>query len=95
MKSTTMALELDAFPGMVGLFGMGEIYLGMWLRGVGFLLYSAGLYATICLALIWPGFGFLWGYLPTEWGIGYVLETLDIFRVTDRIVDSKGEKSNP
>ena len=81
---------MDAFAGLAGLFGLGELYLGKRLLGAGFLVLSGALYACLVGAITVPSLALLWGYLPTEWGLGYCLLTFDIFRLTDRIDEEPG-----
>jgi len=76
--------------GVAGVFGIGEIYLGRQLRGAGFLSLSAVLYACVACAATVPSLGFIWGYLPTTWGVGYCLLLLDIFRVADQVDERVG-----
>lgn len=85
LKNSQTALELDFWPGWLGLFGLGEFYLGNRLRGAGFLALSGLLYACLACAIIAPSLGFLWGYLPTAWGLCFCLLNYDIFRLTDQI----------
>jgi len=84
-KNSRTALELDFWPGWLGLFGIGELYLGKRLRGAAFLVLSGGLYACLVGAVMVPGLGFVWGYLPTTWGVGFCLLTYDICRLTDQM----------
>ena len=85
LSNRQTALELDFWPGWLGLFGLGELYLGRRLRGTGFLVLSGTLYACLAGAIAEPSLGFLWGYLPTTWGLGYCLLSYDIFRLTGQL----------
>jgi len=78
-------VELDALLGLAGVFGVGEIYLERRLRGAGFLSLSATLYTCLICAAAVPGLAFIWGYLPTAWGLGYFLLLWDIFAVADQV----------
>ena len=72
---------LDFIPGLLGLFGLGEIYLGKRLRGEVFLIWTAGLYVSVFLTFVAPSLSF-WGYLPIGWGLGYLALLLDIYTLT-------------
>ena len=85
LKNSQTALGLDFWPGWLGLFGLGELYLGKRLRGAGFLVLSGALYACLAVAIAVPSYGFLWGYLPATWGLGYCLLFYDIFQLTDQL----------
>jgi hypothetical protein len=78
-------VELDAILGVAGLFGLGELYLGKRLLGAGFLVLSGAFYACLVGATSVPSLAPLWGCLPSMWGLGYCLLTVDICRLTDRI----------
>lgn len=82
MKRTTVGFWLDVIPGLLGLFGIGEIYLGKRLRGEAFLVWTAALYVSVLSAFALPGLSYYWGYLPVAWGVGYFLLLVDIFRLT-------------
>jgi hypothetical protein len=82
MKRTTIGFWLDVIPGLLGLFGFGEIYLGKKLRGEAFLAWTAGLYVAVLLSFALQGLSYYWGYLPIVWGLGYLLLLVDIFRIT-------------
>jgi len=85
LKNSQTALDLDFWPGWFGLFGIGELYIGRRLRGAGFLVLSGMLYACLVAAITVPSLGFLWGYLPSAWGLGFCLLCYDIFRLTDQM----------
>ena len=85
LRNSQTAIELDFWPGWLGLFGLGELYLGRRLRGAGFLVLSGALYTCLAGTLVGPSLGFLWGYLSTTWGLGYCLLAYDIFRLTDQL----------
>jgi len=84
LKSNDTALELDFWLGLVGLFGIGECYLGSWGRGAGFLVISGVLYACVLGVLTIPGLAYMWGYLPAAGGLLFCLQSVDIFQLTDR-----------
>jgi hypothetical protein len=42
-KNNAVGFWLDVIPGLVGLFGIGELYLGKRNRGEAFLVWTAGL----------------------------------------------------
>ena len=81
-KSNTLGLWLDVIPGLLGLFGIGEIYLGRKLRGELFLIWTAALYASLLMSFMLPGLSYFWGYMPIAWGLGYFLLLIDITRLT-------------
>ena len=91
LKDSQTALELDFWPGWLGLFGMGELYLGRHLRGAAFLTLSGVLYVCLAATITVPSLGFLLEYLPTTWGLGYCLLLFDIFRLTDRLDEGHGQ----
>jgi len=64
---------------------MGEFYLEKRLRGAGFLALSAALYTCLICAAAVPSLAYIWGYLTTAWGLGYLLLLWDIFVVTDQV----------
>ncbi|HYB76353.1 MAG TPA: hypothetical protein VEC08_05290 [Nitrososphaerales archaeon] len=84
MKSVETALELDFLLGLAGLFGIGEAYLGSWMRAAGFLVMSGALYASVLSAFAEPSLAFVWGYLPAAFGLGNCLQAFDIFQLTDQ-----------
>ena len=81
-KNTAFGFWLDAIPGLLGLFGVGEIYLGLRRRGQAFLVWTAVLYVAVLLSFAHPGLSYYWGYLPMAWGVGYLLLLVDIFSIT-------------
>jgi len=85
LKNSDTAVEMDFWLGLVGLFGVGECYLGSWRRGAGFLVISGVLYACVLRVLTTPGLAFMWGYLPTVGGLLLCLQSFDIFQLTDRV----------
>jgi len=91
LKDSQTALELDFWPGWLGLFGIGEFYLGRRLRGAAFLTLSGVLYVCLAATITVPSLGFLLEYLPTTWGLGYCLLLFDIFRLTDRLDEGHGQ----
>ena len=80
--SDSFGFWLDVIPGLLGLFGIGELYLGKKRRGELFLVWTAALYVTFLLSIGFPGFSYYWGYLPIAWGAGYALLLIDIFSIT-------------
>jgi len=85
LKNSQVALELDFWLGWLGMFGTGELYLGSRLRGAAFLALSGILYVCLAATITVPSLGFILGYLPTTWGLGYCLLLFDIFRLTDQL----------
>ena len=85
MKSLETAVELDFLLGLVGLFGIGECYLGSWGRGAGLLVISGVLYTYVQGALTMPSLAFMWEYLLPAGGLSFCLESFDIFQLTDRL----------
>jgi len=85
LRDSHTAVELDALLGLAGVFGIGEIYLERRLRGAGFLALSAALYTCLIGAAAVPSLTFVWGYLTTAWGLGYLLLLWDIFAVADHV----------
>ena len=82
-KSNSTGFWLSAILGLLGLFGIGELYLGRKRRAELFLSYTAGLYAITLLSLIFPSYTTWYsGYLAPIWGTGYLLLLIDIFRLT-------------
>jgi hypothetical protein len=75
---------LDAIPGLFGLFGMGELYLGKKQRAELFMIWTAGLYVSIIASFLLPGQSYYWGYLPIAWGVGYFLLLVDALRLVRR-----------
>ena len=82
-RHNSFGFLLDAILGLLGLFGMGELYLGRKRRGELFLAYTIVLYTITTLSVAWPKpTAFYSGYLPVAWGIGYFLLLVDIVRLT-------------
>lgn len=81
-KSNSFGFLLDAVPGLVGLFGLGELYLGKKRRGELFLAWTAALYISVVLAFALPSLSYYWGYLPIAWASGYVFLLVSIFHLT-------------
>jgi len=81
-RRNSIGFWLDVIPGLLGLFGVGELYLGRRLRGELFLLWTTALYVTVGFAFAFPNLSYYWGYLPIAWGLGYFLLLIDIFRIT-------------
>ena len=79
------AVNLDAVLGAAGLFGIGEFYLGPRFRAAGFLAMSGVLYTCLVCAITTPSLSFLWGWLPSTWGLGYSLLLFDILHISDKI----------
>jgi len=85
LRSSETAVELDFWLGLVGMFGIGECYLGNWGRGAGFLAISGVFYALVLRVLVTPSLAFMWGYLPVAGGLALCLQMSDIFQLTDRL----------
>jgi hypothetical protein len=84
-KRYSTGVWLDAIPGLLGLFGLGEWYLGKKRLAELFLTYTAVLYAITLVAVLLPSFAtFYSGYLAIVWGTGYLLLLIDIIRITRR-----------
>jgi hypothetical protein len=81
-RNNSYGFWLDVLPGLLGLFGIGELYLGKKRRGELFLAWTAGLYTSVLLAFGFPDLSYYWGYLPIAWGTGYFLLLIDILRLT-------------
>ena len=81
-KNNSVGFWLDIIPGLLGLFGLGELYLGQKRRGELFLAWTAALYASVVLAFALPSLSYYWGYLPIAWATGYILLLISIFRLT-------------
>ncbi len=65
--------------GLIGIFGIGHIKLGHKQRGYMFLKLTAVLYG---LGLIATRFSEgLWGYLPAVWGIMWLAQTYDLYKL--------------
>jgi len=85
LKNNETAVELDFWLGLMGMFGIGECYLGSWRTGAGFLVTSGAMYACVLSVFITPSLAFMWGYLPAMGGLLFCLQAFDIFRLTDRL----------
>ena len=83
-RSNRLGFWLDVIPGLLGLFGLGELYLGKRRRGEAFLTWTAGLYVSVLLAFLLPNLSYYWGSLPIAWGTGYLLLLIDIRSLTRR-----------
>lgn len=81
-KSNSFGFWLDVIPGLLGLFGLGELYLGFKRRAELFLVWTAALYIAVMLAFTLPGLTYYWGYLPIAWGAGYLLLLISIRGLT-------------
>jgi hypothetical protein len=82
-KSST-GFWLDAIPGLLGLFGVGEWCLGRKLRAELFLIWTAALYLGVLGSFLLLIPTYYTGFLPIAWGTGYVLLLIDITRLTRR-----------
>ena len=78
---TKIGLFLDVVPGLVGLFGLGELFLGKRIRGRMFLLWTAGLYLALFFSFFVSDASYL-RFLPLVWGAGYLLLLVDILYIT-------------
>ncbi|HZY46460.1 MAG TPA: hypothetical protein VFE96_01570 [Candidatus Bathyarchaeia archaeon] len=83
-KSNSVGFWLSVIPGLLGLFGIGELYLGKKRRAELFLIYTAGLYISIAFAFALPSLSYYWGYLPIAWATGYFFLLIDIIRLTKK-----------
>ena len=81
-KNNSFGFWLDIIPGLLGLFGLGELYLGHKRRGELFLAWTAALYVSVVLAFALPSLSYYWGYLPIAWATGYFFLLISIFRLT-------------
>jgi hypothetical protein len=83
-KSNSFGFWLSAIPGLLGLFGLGEWYLGHKRRAELFLIWTVALYISVLMAFLYPNLSYYWGFLPIAWGTGYLLLLVDIFQLTRR-----------
>lgn len=65
--------------GLVGVFGIGHIKHDYKQRGYMFLTMSGILYALGLIATLFSEG--LWGYLPPVWGIMWLTQTYDIYKL--------------
>ncbi len=83
------ALWLGTTVGLVGLFGVGHLYLGRKERGVIFLAWSAVLYADVLAGLFMPQ---LW-QTPISpaivFGLGWVAQTYDLYTLAKKTTPAK------
>ena len=79
-RKKTMALLIGTIIGLVGIFGVGHIQLGFRKRGYVFLGMTAILYFLGLVATLFSEE--LWGYLPPVWGIIWLVQTYDIYKLT-------------
>jgi len=75
-----MGFLIGTLIGLIGIFGVGHIQLGYRQRGYVFLgmtgvLYFLGLIATLFSE---P----LWGYLPAVWGVMWIAQSYDIYKLS-------------
>ena len=73
-KSPRMAMILAAVPGLLGVMGMGHIYMGKYLKGF-ILLISGGFFALLSLASI------ILIFMPDEFSLGVKVVTAAILSV--------------
>ena len=85
-RNNSYGFWLDAIPGLLGLFGLGELYLGKKRRGQLFLIWTAALYVTVIAAFALPSLGYYWGYLPIAWATGYILLLISVIGLTRKKV---------
>ena len=78
---TKIGRFLDVVPGLIGLFGLGELFLGKRSRGRMFLVWSVVLYFAIFLSFFVPDAPYM-RFLPFAWGAGYLLLLVDIYYIT-------------
>ena len=83
-KSSSFGFWLSAIPGLLGLFGLGEWYMGHKRRAELFLVWTAALYVSVVMAFLFPDLSYYWGFLPVAWGTGYLVLLIDISALTRR-----------
>ncbi len=79
-KNNSIAFLLTAIPGLLGLFGLGHLYLGERRRAYEFLAVTAVLYVVLVLGLLFPQLIpalIMVPVLPATWAIGYLTELYD------------------
>ncbi len=79
-KDNSVAFLLTAVPGLLGMFGLGHLYLGARRRAVEFLAVTAVLYVVVVLGLLFPQLIpalIMVPVLPAVWAIGYLAELYD------------------
>lgn len=84
----TMALVIGIGIGLIGIFGIGHIYLRYKQKGYIFLGMTAILYLLGLVATFFSEG--LWGYLPPVWGIMWLVQTYDLYRLTKGKTHSSG-----
>jgi hypothetical protein len=83
------AFWLGIIVGLVGLFGIGHLYLGRRQRGVIFLVWSAVLYidalAGLFVSQLWQS-----PFSPAiVFGLGWVVQTYDLYNLTKKATQEK------
>ena len=79
-KNNDVAFILTAVPGLLGLFGLGHLYLGARRRAIEFLAVTAVLYVVLVLGLLFPQLIpalIMVPVLPVAWALGYLVELYD------------------
>ncbi|MCL4436725.1 MAG: hypothetical protein M1503_09640 [Thaumarchaeota archaeon] len=79
-RENNVAFILTAIPGLLGLFGLGHLYLGARKRAYVFLAVTAVLYIVVVLGLLYPQFVpalIMAPVLPAAWALGYLAELYD------------------
>ncbi len=86
-KNNNVAFLLTAIPGLLGLFGLGHLYLGARKRGYEFLAVTAALYMIVVLGLLFPELVpalVMAPGLPAGWAIGYLVALYDVRKIAKR-----------
>jgi hypothetical protein len=94
--SATVAFWLAVIPGLIGIFGLGHLYLGRIRRGYAFLSITAVLAVMLLVAfaaprdlpalLAAPG-------MPAIWFMGWIAGMWDIRNITSKIEEDGDEES--
>ena len=71
----SLVLILGTGLGLLGLFGLAHLYVGLRWRGLAFLSCTAILYGMAVLSLFRQGLPIP---LPVIWGIGWVVQEFDL-----------------
>jgi hypothetical protein len=79
-RKKTIALVIGTVIGLIGIFGIGHIYLGYKQKGYRFLGMTAILYLLGLVATLYSEG--LWGYGPPLWGIMWLIQTYDLYKLT-------------
>lgn len=79
-KNNSVAFLLTVVPGLLGLFGLGHLYLGSRRRAIEFLAVTAVLYVGLVLGLLFPQLIpalITVPVLPAAWALGYLVDLYD------------------